>query len=245
MPNLSLEQATAEINASEWTLAKLIREQSDSGDAVAKRIINAYEGAIQQKAPAAEAEFIELYGAWRDAHVTAVMPIAARLGHEPPGNGQPQSPFAVQPAPAPSQAAGAVEEAETTTPPEPSPAAKTQPEPGNGAKTRTRRAWAQSDIAKMVRTLVLAAEADRPAVIGKLAQEIGRPVDEVAAKAVELELIPAPPSVAPYAISDSDKTVLRKRLLGLVADNLGVDVKLAQFKFIATEAREIVKELSG
>jgi hypothetical protein len=238
---LDLAQATAEINAEEWALAKLIREQSDGGDARAKRIINAYEGAIQQKAPAAEAEFLELYGGWRDEHVAAVMPIAAQLGHEPPGNGQPQSPFAVQPAPAPSQAAEAVGEVETAS--EPSPKAKTQPEPGNGAKTRTRRAWAQSDIAKMVRTLVLAAEADRPAVIGKLAQEIGRPVDEVTAKAVELELIPAPPSVAPYAMSDSDKTVLRKRLLEIVAPSLSVDVKLAQFKFIATEAREIIKEL--
>jgi hypothetical protein len=243
---ITIDQATKEINANEFTLAKMIAEAERGGDPAAKRIINAYDGAINQKSQAAEAEFLELYDAWRDSNVAAVMPIAAALGHEPPGgsNGA-ASPFAVQPAPAPSQSSPVEAAPVVQAAPEPTGEAKTAPAAQEAAKTRTRRGWSQSDIVKLTRALMLAAEAEKPSIVEKLAGEFGRPAAEVSAKAVELELLPAPPSIAPYTLSDTDKNVLRKRLLEVVKGDLSVDVKLAQFKFVATEAREIVKEISG
>ena len=247
--NLTLDEITKEINANNFAIARTIREQMDTRDERATRIVNAYEGAVKGS-PEAEAVVVELYNAWRADHAPVVAPIAEHLGHPLPGgvagNGLPvaqEAPagpaaFWQPPVEAPSAAV------EPSEPPEPTPTPQSPPqaapEPQNGSK-RARTGWAQTAIVTLTRALLTAQ--DKDAALAAVAAELGRPLADVRAKAAELQLIDAPRGKA-YELTDTDKNVLRKKLLDIVPENAALDIKVTMFKYVAAQVREIVKELA-
>lgn len=249
---VNFEQASREINVNGYAIAKEIRLQSTAGSETATNIINVYEGAVKGAGDAqkmAESAFLNLYNAWRDENADLVSEIAAGLGHPLPGNTPSENAFeaagvatgafdGVAPVPAPAdvplapQAALIIE----GTVPGPLPVPR-----GRGS----RKAWTQAEIVKL--TLTVATAQDKVAALVALTADLNnnRTVDDIEAKAIELGLL-AGPVVPPQAIdlTDAEKKTARTKLLTL-GDIKDAGKKLAFFKYIATEAKEIAKELAG
>lgn len=237
---ITLAQVGKEIEADGYKIAKLIRQENDVNDPRAMQIMAAYDAATAGN-PDAEQVVLTLYSAWRTDNAAVVAPIASSLGHDAPTDGvatgvapeAPQSPFF--------QRSGAADGAAAAAPaPTPAPAAATAP-----TARKPRNAWAQADIAKLTRVLVLAKKADHATAISQVASELNRAPEEVRSKAVELGLVEAPPKPTTYELTDNDKRVLSSNLLTkVVPDNVSPEIKIAMFKYVASEVRELVKSLS-
>jgi hypothetical protein len=184
---LTLEQAQSEINADNFALAKVIREQSDSGDVIAQQIIRSFEAAQKGAGPAQEA-FLELYGTWRSQYAAAVAPIAEKLGHALPTNGVVAPP------------------SETQRPivglDEPVPTAK-----------RKKSRWNQADVVALTKAILSDSDPNEAIAAFALGPS-GHDFYDVRAKAVELKLIEDAKS---DGLSEDDRLVVHGSIHGLFA----------------------------
>lgn len=245
---LTFEQATQEINHAGLAIATALRQQSDAGDTFAQNIIMSYSNSITEPAGSAEqsqsqASFVSWYNQWRKNYAPLVGPIASELGLEAPG-GVPAatagSIFAKPDGAAPAATVPAATEAAPQTTPVPAVSGPA------GAAGRNRRAWSQTDISRLTRAiLTVPADQVQTAIAAFAAQSGGRfDAGTVAAKAVELELVAAPPAPVVYEIDDATKRALTSAILTLVvADD--PTIKLTQLKFAAGALRDHIKELAG
>lgn len=270
---LTFDMATAEIHAHERAIATALSNQANAGDTSAWAIADLYKkgsgfaGEIEPNArEAARAEFLGRYAAWRAQYALLVGPIATELGHPTPGEtfavaaAQPiangasdlfAAPAPAVEAPAPPSAAETMAKnlAAATTDEARVAAASPTNTRGNGK----RRTLSQKDTVKLTQAMTLPAAAnttvqDRAAwFVSNVRNDMT--IDDVLSKAVELELID--PQVTGgttnYELSESDKRVLKSRLLGTLLDPNVTDPKLrvAAYKYCVTELREIIKELMG
>lgn len=260
---ITFDDATVEINTQDHAVAAVLMQEQTATDATvaeaANKIIELYRkgvganGETPETCEAARTEFLGRYDAWRSSHAALVAPIALENGFPPP-SAPAAKPFG--------DLAGAfLDPSSLGTPPsETAPAAttpvfiestptpvKASSEPATGSK-RTRRAWSQSDVVTLTRTILGAQGkglSDSQAAAEFLAVRPDLDIETVLDKAVELELIEAPPAPKVYEMSETDKTVITKRVREQITTAKDPVVQLTCLKFAAGVLREFIKEISG
>jgi hypothetical protein len=258
---LTFNQASIEINQNDRAIAKAIRSQTElENPEFAKNLIELYTKGTVGASVEAQNEFVQRYEEWRAANFPFVFPIAQAIGHPMPaagGNGvvaqaSEPDPFGTAtataevpvaaplaaPTPIPQQAAAPAQPAQTV--------AAAPETPGK----RSRLTWAHADIVALTKALVVlpVSEHEKAMVLFDNDRAGKYGYDTVLAKAVELELTPAPPpppAAAPAAgLSTEDEKSIGEAILEWIAPE-GMDraQRILRLKFAGTLIREFAKTL--
>ena len=244
---LTFDQAAREISASENVIAKTIRTEQSSGNEHADLIVRAYTAGAAGDA-SAQTAFVNAYEVWRSSNPGLVGPIALALSHpapvvaatEPdPFAAAPVAAAAPVPTPAPAPAAAPV------VPPAP----PEQPgAPAPAAPKRVRVAWSQLDVVRLTKALVgVSLDAHEAAFAAFSASVEGKfDVETVRAKAVELDLTPAPalPAAAAELTAEEQAEIGEAILEWIAPETFPVTVRLQRLKYAAAAIRDFAKGLT-
>jgi hypothetical protein len=272
-PALSFDDASREVQAVQKAIALAISNQAKAGDQGAWVLVDLYRKGIRQNgespelSASAREQFLPLYADWRNRFAELVGPIAHGLGHPLPSSeavleapetavSSPVDAFAgVTAAPEPAPAAPAAPAAPVATAPAaapidpaPAPAATAA---GNG-RSGKRKSWSQGDVVKLTQAMITVGLGPEwtPSARAQAFRDSHRQdlsVDEVLAKAAELELIEARTGRGgTYEPTQEDKNIIREKLITeLVPQHLDQSTKLALWKAALVELKDIIKTYTG
>lgn len=237
---ITFDQGVAELNASDRAIAKAIRAEQTGGNQLADQIINSYAAGASGNAEAQHA-FLGMYGAWRNNNANLVGPIAYALSHEAPGGGV--DPFAGAPVPQASTIPAVAALAPVAA------AATAIPVVAETAK-RTRVAWSQPDVVALTKALITLPVEQHEAAFASFVQPGAAlskfDLETIRAKAVELELTPAPPPpAAERELTLDEKNSIGEAILEWIApESLDKDTRLLRLKYAASAIRDYAKGIS-